>query len=92
MEPILVESVLLYITVRVEREDAAEECQEFRVDKKTGRYFRSFAAKSSIPFRVDKKIGWAYPEIHQERLMRCHRFIKHRPSRQSAESLRRKIG
>jgi hypothetical protein len=49
-EPILVESVLLYITVRVEKEDAAEECQEFRVDKKTGRYFRSFAAKSSIPF------------------------------------------
>jgi hypothetical protein len=55
MEPILVESVLLYITVRVEKEDAAEECQEFR---------------------VDKKIGWAYPEIHRERLMRCHRFIE----------------
>jgi hypothetical protein len=41
---------LLYITVRVEEEDAAEECQKFKVSKMTGRYFRGFAAKSSILF------------------------------------------
>jgi hypothetical protein len=34
----------------MEEEDAAEECQKFEVDEKTGHCFRSFAAKSNIPF------------------------------------------